>query len=557
MREHLRRWPGGEGVLFVGKAQEKARVVRSERREHEPSGSHYVQLVHATAMVNHYYFYLVDDDFGPVFVKFGSYFPYTARLCVNGHEYVKRQLAKRGVAFEALDNGILSCADPALAQRLAGELDATRIDDLLRKWLKRLPHPFTRDDRAAGIRYEVSVLQAEFALTQVLDRPVQGRVFFEETIRENLDLGRPDRVQLIFDRRVTRQTPSRYRTRVVTDGVVPSLLVDYKHSHIKQYYKGGRALRTETVVNDTYDFGVGRRLNNFDDLKAIGFAANRRLLGVQRISHHCQLGLETFEDLHRPAVVDDRRASAMRFGDPRVQALLAILLVFRLLPEGFANREFPRARRAAARTAGGRLRAGPRHLRPGQAAHARTDREDPAHAPLPGHRARAPRRPVLLPHAPPRPRPGARRRRRRPGAPGARPPRPALRPQHRTPVGGPKTGRLRNFVQLSRWRLLKNASCPACPASLSRLPLDRRASADSRRVDGVFDARMPWWVGPDPVLPFLASWTGRFVSGVASSPRACRSGSRLGDRSARRLGHARPFPRADRASTPSGQDRIA
>ena len=158
MREHLRRFPGGEGVLFVGKAQEKTKVVRSERRIHEPSGSHYVQLVPATAMVNHYYFYLVDDDFGPMFVKFCSYFPYTARLCVNGHEYVKRQLAKRGVAFEAADNSILSCADPALAQDLADSLTAERIDDLLRKWLKRLPHPFTRDDRAAGIHYEISIL---------------------------------------------------------------------------------------------------------------------------------------------------------------------------------------------------------------------------------------------------------------------------------------------------------------------------------------------------------------------------------------------------------------
>ena len=123
---------------------------------------------------------------------------------------------------------------------------------------------------------------------------------------------------------------------MVTDGVVPSLLVD---RNIKQYYKGGRALRTETVVNDTYDFGVGRRLNNFDDLKAIGFAANRRL-SASSASATTANGLETFEDLHRPAVVDDRRASAMRFGDPRVQALLAALLVFRLLPEGFANRGF-------------------------------------------------------------------------------------------------------------------------------------------------------------------------------------------------------------------------
>ena len=302
MREHLRRWPGGEGVLFVGKAQEKARVVRSERRTHEPSGSHYVQLVHATAMVNHYYVYLVDDDFGPMFVKFCSYFPYTARVCVNGHEYVKRQLAKRGVAFEALDNGLLSCADPALAQRLADELSAEKIDGLV---LRGSGACRTRSRATTGRRESAtrspSCLPA-FALTQVLDRPVQGRVFFEEVIRENLDLGHPDRVQLIFDRRIQRRTRTRNRTRVVTDGVAPSLLIDYKHSHIRSrraasgaYYKHGRALRTETVVNDVPSagrastFGIGRRLNNLDDLKAIGFAANRRLLGVQRISHHCQL----------------------------------------------------------------------------------------------------------------------------------------------------------------------------------------------------------------------------------------------------------------------------
>ena len=142
-------------------------------------------------------------------------------------------MAKRGVAFEALDNGVLSCADPALMQRLADGLDAAKIDALLRKWLARLPHPFTATDRKAGIRYDVSVLQAEFALTQVHDRPVQGRVFFEQVMRENLDLGRPDHVQLIFDRRVTRRTPSRYRTRVITDGVIPSLHVDYKHSRIR------------------------------------------------------------------------------------------------------------------------------------------------------------------------------------------------------------------------------------------------------------------------------------------------------------------------------------
>ena len=236
-REYLRTWPGGEGVLYIGRAQEKARVLRTERRHDPRTGASYPWLVDSTAMVNHYYVYAVDDDFGPFFLKFCSYFPYNVKLCINGHEYLKRQLTKRGVAFEALDNGILRCDDPRRMQRLADTLTAARVDALLRKWLARLPHPFAARDRQQGIRYYVSILQAEFARTEVFDRPAQGRVFFEEVLRENLDMGRPDHVQLIFDRRVTRRTPSRYRTRVITDRVTPSLHIDYKHSRIKQYHK--------------------------------------------------------------------------------------------------------------------------------------------------------------------------------------------------------------------------------------------------------------------------------------------------------------------------------
>ena len=160
----------------------------------------------------------------------------------NGHEYLKRQLAWEDIAYDALDNGLLSCANPARMQEICDGLAAPLIDGLLRTWLARLPHPFTPKDRNAGYRYDVSILQAEFALTQVLDRPVTGRVLFEEVIRENLDLGRSDQVQLIFARRVTKRTPGRLVTRVMTQGIVPSLYVDDKHSRIKQYHKEGRAM---------------------------------------------------------------------------------------------------------------------------------------------------------------------------------------------------------------------------------------------------------------------------------------------------------------------------
>src|SRR5262249_43482132 len=149
----------------------------------------------------------------------------------------KRQLTQRGIAYAALDNGLLSCAALAIGQRLADGLSAATIEGLLHKWLARLPHPFTAPDRRAGDRYRCSLLQSEFSLTQALDQPVMGRVFFEEVIRENLDLGRPDQVQLIFGRRVSRRTPGHFRTRVITEGVTPSLHIDYKHSRLKQYHK--------------------------------------------------------------------------------------------------------------------------------------------------------------------------------------------------------------------------------------------------------------------------------------------------------------------------------
>lgn len=343
MHEHLARREGCEQVLFIGRAQEKARVFRTERRRNPTTGAAYPWIVTATAMVNQFYIYAVDEDFGPFFLKFSSYFPYTARLCINGNEYAKRQATKAGIGFTALDNGFATIEDPAevvKVQAICDGLTEPVIDALLRKWLARLPHPFTPADRAAGYRYQLSVLQAEFSLTQMLDKPVSGRIFFEQTIRENLDIGRPDQVSLIFNRQVRRNTPGVFRTRVITDTVTPSLHIDYKHCRIKQYHKEGKALRTETTINDTYDFAIGKRLTNLPALREIGFSANRRLLCVQRLSHDPADGIEALAAITNPVTTTTgQRVPGMRFTDPRVQALLSALCVFRLLPRGFTNRD--------------------------------------------------------------------------------------------------------------------------------------------------------------------------------------------------------------------------
>jgi hypothetical protein len=349
MAEHLRRFARQEGIVFVGKAQENTPVFRTERRRNPRTGRSYPWIVRRSAMVNNYYIYAVDRDFGPFFLKFCSYFPFNAKLCLNGHEYAKRQLAREGIAFEALDNGVLSCADPKRLQRICDGLSPAKIDALLRKWLRLLPHPFTAADRKAGYRYDISILQAEFSLTQVLDRPVHGRLFFEQVIRENLDLGRPEEVQLIFNRRVARDNKTRFRTRIMTQDVTPSLNVYYKSTRIKQYHKENRALRTETTINNTYDFGVGRRLHNLPKLREIGFAANRRLLEVERLSHDCMVSEDTFQAVNGPVAAGRQRASGLRFADPRAHLLLHALILFRQLMQGFRAADLRRQLAALSR----------------------------------------------------------------------------------------------------------------------------------------------------------------------------------------------------------------
>jgi hypothetical protein len=365
--EFLAGFTGTEGVLFIGRAQEKVPLFRTRKRR-RADGSSYPWIAAETGVVNQYYCYCVDEDFGPFFLKFCSYFPFNAKLCINGNEWAKRQAAKAGIGFTPLDNGFAAVDDPAALQAVCDALGPVQIDALLRKWLARLPHPFSPADRAAGYRYDISVLQAEFSLTQMLDKPVSGRIFFEQVIRDNLDLGRPDRISLIFGRSIYRgrknHTPGTFATRVVTDGVTPSLHVLYKHAQIKQYHKLGKALRTETTINQAMDFGIGKRLTNLPALRQIGYTANRRLLAVQRLSHDPIAGDSVLRSACDPVIhANGTRIAGLRVTDPRAQALLHILLIFRLHPAGFLNKDL----RGLLGEYLGRPSRGPGSITPGQA----------------------------------------------------------------------------------------------------------------------------------------------------------------------------------------------
>ena len=335
--EYRARHGKQEGVLFIGVAQERAYAYKARKRvEGQKVGFDYSRQ---SVFVNHYYFYIQDDDFGPAFIKVCTYAPYAIKMCLNGHEWAKRQLHKRGVAFEALDNGFLSCEDAQALQEICDQLGPEQMQTFFEKWQAKLPWRLTPEDRQAGYQYRLSIWQIEFSRTQVFDDPVRGRQWFEAIIRDNLDVGRPDRIQLVFERRVTRQTPGLFRTQVIEDGVNPSLHAYYKKTHVKQYFKENRALRTETTINNTRDFYVGKDISNLPFLQQLGRQINRRLLDAQRISYDCVLSAQSLARIVQPTATDDgQRAPALRWGEPRVMALLSALTSFVHIPHGFTNK---------------------------------------------------------------------------------------------------------------------------------------------------------------------------------------------------------------------------
>src|SRR5215470_9577779 len=345
MQPHLARQAGTgkSGVAAIGVAQEFQRVWTASQGK-TSTGTPRWSFYKADRRVTCYYFYLWDEDFGPAFIKVCAWFPYPAKIWVNGHEWAKRQAARAGIGFTELSNGFAACDDPAALQEICDWLGPGTIEVFAQRWLHQLPLPFGPNDQRAGYWWEISMRQVEVSRTIVLDAPRRARAFFEALIADNLDAGRPANVEIIFNRHLRRHTPGVFRTAIDrptigpdTGGVVLNLF--YKHSRVKQYLKDGKAMRIETVVNSPRDLACNARLPNLSELQDKARAINRRILDAERAGQGTVLASPAFERIAHPSVdAEGRRTPALRFGDPRVMALAGALCATLLAATGITNK---------------------------------------------------------------------------------------------------------------------------------------------------------------------------------------------------------------------------
>ncbi len=278
---------GRSQVVAVGCAQEFQLVWTARKRDTDPAGCPQFSFTKEQRRVSVFYIYIFDERMGPGFIKICTYFPYPVKAWINGHEWAKRQALAAGIGFTALSNGFASCEDPAALQAICDRFGPGTVQVWFERWMARIPLPLTSADREAGYWWELSMRQTETSRTLVFDHDVHARAFFEALLCENMDLGRPENVELLFRRGQRLGRPATppvgggFRTAIDRYCHMVTINVFYKNSRVKQYLKDGVALRIETVVNSPDDLGCRRQLGNLPELQAKARAINHRPLHTE------------------------------------------------------------------------------------------------------------------------------------------------------------------------------------------------------------------------------------------------------------------------------------
>src|SRR5882757_4296975 len=334
---------GRSQVVAIGCAQEFQLVWTARKRDTDPGRCPQFSFTREQRRVSVFYVYIFDDRMGPGFIKICTYFPYPVKVWVNGHEWAKRQALAAGIGFTALSNGFASCDDPAALQQICDRFGPGTVQVWFERWMAGIPLPPDDADRDAGYWWELSMRQVETSRTLVFDGDVHARAFFEALLCENMDLGRPENVELLFRRgqRLGRPAipPARgFRTAIDRYCHLVTLNVFYKNSRLKQYLKDGIALRIETVVNAPGDLGCNRMLGNLPELQEKARAINARLLHTETAGQGTALVSPVIERITRPTLTGEgRKAPALRFGDLRVQALAGAIAAMLFAVTGITN----------------------------------------------------------------------------------------------------------------------------------------------------------------------------------------------------------------------------
>jgi hypothetical protein len=320
------------GIAVILKSREQSRVAVSYATK---TGGNRIEVY--PRFVWQYYFYLQDLDFGKMFVRICPYFPFNARVCINGHEWLARRMKEEDISFRQQGNAFLTCSDPERLQNLSERFSARNITACAHRWLAQLVPFFTDfERRKGGCGHRLFVSQVEYCTNLVFRRRVRLDRMAERLLDLNRTIGRPDKLATLFGRRITKRYRGGLKTQIADYHLGnPVIRSDYKRGSVKQYVRDHLMLRTETTSYQTRDLGVAKSVEHLGDLRRAMRSVNERYLDVQ------QDVLETYVDrgemnrLRQPSLsAAGRRTPGLKIDDPRLLALMQALTRFSHLAQG-------------------------------------------------------------------------------------------------------------------------------------------------------------------------------------------------------------------------------
>jgi hypothetical protein len=328
---YFQRLGDATGIAVILKSRENARLAVS----YPTSGLPHVEMKYR--FVWQYYFYLRDQDFGPMFIRVCPYFPFNARVCINGHEWLACQLRREGIGFRQEGNAFLDCDDPGHLQQLADEFSPAHVEACVHRWLAQLV-PFYSDAerRRQGFGYRLFFSQVEYCHNLVFHRRASLDRLMERLLDENRTIGRPDKISFIYGRRRTQRRVAGLRTRISDYHLSnPVIRSSYEHTDIKQYVRDYRLLRTESVSNHVGDLGINKGVENLPALRNTMRAVTDRYLEAQQDVLESYVDRGQLARLREPTVrPPGRRIPGVKLDDPRLLAVMQALVRFSPLATG-------------------------------------------------------------------------------------------------------------------------------------------------------------------------------------------------------------------------------
>jgi hypothetical protein len=333
----------GVFVILVGRAPAPVWDVQQTK-----SGT-IMNIRRKTQYVKHYYFHILDPDWGHVTIRMSGHPPFGAQVILNGHDYVACQARRAGIRFQKEDNCFTDIADAAQLAQLADTLRAQDIVGPLRqvceRWIYTSCLCFALDSEEqarSNFHYDYSVYQVEYSRNLLFRHGRQLEQLFQGLVDHTRSWLDVKRVQTIFGR---KRRPYRHgqrraqpRFEVVVERPVYDLTVFKLHFGkltVKLYTKGERVLRSEAIVHNTNALHCGRSLPKFPQIVTELAQILQRFLDALDCVDSAFIADDAFDQLTQPGYVGQSRVAGVNLDNPRMRAVIQAVLALAAAPKGF------------------------------------------------------------------------------------------------------------------------------------------------------------------------------------------------------------------------------